>query len=147
MLIAQSMPLADELDMLVPSRKPGSPERTAQVAVVGFLRSALPPGSIVAAVKNEHKARSASSGARARFYQKRKQEGVKAGFPDLVAVLPGGRTVFIEMKAPKRGRLSPAQLECHAALRSLGHIVGVARSIDEAQAILLQAGIPLRARA
>lgn len=146
MLVAQSMPLTDELDMLVPSRKPGAPEQQAQVAVVAYLREALPPGSIVAAVKNEHRARSRSRGSQIRFHQKRKATGVKAGFPDLICLIPGGKTVLIEMKAPKRGRLSPAQIECHAALRSLGHVVGVARSIDEAQLVLQQAGVPLRAR-
>lgn len=146
MLVAQNMSVPDELDMLVPTKKPGAPEQQAQIAVVSYLRSALPAGSIVAAVKNENHARSKSRGAQMRFQQKRKETGVKPGFPDLICLIPGGKTVLIEMKAPKRGRLSPAQVECHAALRSLGHVVGVARSIDEAQLILEQAGISLRAR-
>ena len=75
----------------------------------------------------------------------RKAEGVAAGFPDLGILLPGGRAVFLEMKAAKTGRLSDAQRARHAELRALGFEVGVATCIDTARDALLGMGVSLRA--
>lgn len=131
----------------VAKRKRGSPERTAQVSIVAFLKRALPPGSIVAAVKNEHRASSASKGGRMRFYQKRRQEGVTPGFPDLIALLPNARVVLFEVKSPT-GDLSPSQRDLHPEISALGFLpVIVCRSIDDAEAGLRAVGIPLRTHA
>ncbi len=46
--------------------------------------------------------------------------GVRAGVPDLIIVWPNGRTVWIELKAPK-GVLSPSQKEWRDRLQALGH--------------------------
>lgn len=59
--------------------------------------------------------------------------GLTAGHPDLTFFLPGGRCAFIENKVGN-GRLSPAQVERHAALRRLGHTVEVVRATTEADA-------------
>lgn len=149
MLVRDDMTAAEELDWLGPAskKKRGAPERLAQVAVVAYLKLALPAGSLVFAVKNEHGASGRTAGQRARFGAKRKAEGVAAGFPDLGVLLPGGRTVFIEMKAPKSGRLSDAQRMRHAELRALGFGVGVATSIDTAEAALRALGVPLNGEA
>lgn len=53
--------------------------------------------------------------------------GMTAGEPDLRIYLPGGRCAFIENKVGN-GRLSPAQVDRHAALRKLGHTVEVVRA-------------------
>lgn len=56
--------------------------------------------------------------------------GTTRGTPDLLIVAEG-RAFFLELKAP-RGRVSPAQHECHAQLRAAGAEVAVAFNIDEA---------------
>lgn len=49
-----------------------------------------------------------------------KSLGVRAGAPDLL-IVSAGRPLFVEFKAPGR-RLSPVQIECHAALEGAGGI-------------------------
>ena len=49
----------------------------------------------------------------------------KKGMPDRLLILPRGRVVWVEVKRPKGGRLSPMQKYQHAKLRSLGHEVYV----------------------
>jgi hypothetical protein len=46
--------------------------------------------------------------------------GVKPGVPDIFIALPGGRVIWVEVKAAD-GRLSPAQVEWRDALRMMGH--------------------------
>jgi VRR-NUC domain len=54
------------------------------------------------------------------------------GSPDILGVLsPGGRLVALEVKTA-RGRTSPAQEAWLSEARTLGAVVGVVRSIDEA---------------
>lgn len=53
--------------------------------------------------------------------------GMAAGDPDLRIYMAGGRLGLIENKVG-RGRLSPAQVERHAALARLGHTVTVLRA-------------------
>ena len=48
-----------------------------------------------------------------------KSLGVKPGVPDLVLLFPGGRTAFIEIKAPE-GRLSPAQKAFRNTVEAFG---------------------------
>ncbi len=148
MLIRDDISVAAEVDWLVPAAKRrGSPERGAQTAIVAYLKAALPAGSVVFAVKNEHRASGRTKGQRARFGAMRKAEGVSTGFPDIGVLLPGGRAVFIEVKAPRTGRLSGAQRERHAELRRLGFGVGVATSIETAELALRALGVPLKATA
>lgn len=47
-----------------------------------------------------------------------------AGVPDRIAILPGGHTVFVELKAPG-GELSPLQKQWLQKLEKLGHQVAV----------------------
>ena len=47
-----------------------------------------------------------------------------SGVPDRIILLPGGRLVFVELKAPGR-KPRPLQLHCHALLRALGFRVFV----------------------
>jgi VRR-NUC domain-containing protein len=60
--------------------------------------------------------------------------GVRAGVPDLL-IVSAGRPLFLELKAPGR-KLSPAQIECHAALERAGGIIATADNIDDALAFL-----------
>lgn len=66
--------------------------------------------------------------------RKLKTEGVRAGIPDLFLALPAGKLggLFIEMKKPKGGRLSPDQKIVIPALKDAGYEVVVANGRDEA---------------
>lgn len=121
-----------------------SPERQVQVKLRRWLQTVLPVGTIVAAIKNEHAPRSKTREGRIAFFAKRKAEGVVTGFPDLLALMPAGQAVLIEVKAPKTGTVSQAQSNLHGVLRSLGYPVIVANSVESARGALLEQGIKLR---
>jgi hypothetical protein len=44
----------------------------------------------------------------------------RRGFFDRLVVLPLGRVIFVELKKPEGGRLSPHQIQRHAVYRALG---------------------------
>ena len=69
-----------------------------------------------------------------------KSLGVRAGSPDLL-IIRAGQPLFIELKAPGR-KLSPAQVECHAALRRAGAQIETVDNIDAALAFLRRLGVP-----
>lgn len=125
-------------------RKNANPERDAQVSVKGWLELVLPQECIVFAVPNEHQPKSKTAKGRARFFAMRREQGVKAGFPDLGILFPEGKTLFIEMKAPVDGILSAVQNALHSDIRALKHNVIVATSIETARGGLLRLGIKLR---
>lgn len=107
-------------------KKRASPERAIQTAIVKALHQhckfpwfAVPNGG----KRHVHTA------------IKLKAEGVRAGVPDLVFVLPGGRFAGLELKAEK-GRLSDAQKEWRDRITALCGWWNVAHSIDEAWGIL-----------
>lgn len=56
--------------------------------------------------------------------------GLAAGHPDMTILLPAGRVFFIEYKNSV-GRLSPAQIARHDAMRKLGHVVEVVKVSTE----------------
>jgi hypothetical protein len=68
-----------------------------------------------------------------------KSLGVRAGSPDLL-IIRAGQPLFVELKAPGR-KLSPAQIECHAALRRASATVETADNIDAALAFLARMGV------
>jgi Holliday junction resolvase len=53
-----------------------------------------------------------------------------AGLPDRLVLLPGGRTLLVELKAPG-GKLRPVQAAMHERLFALGHEVVVLSSVEE----------------
>lgn len=59
-----------------------------------------------------------------------KDEGATAGAPDVVLILDGGRTVWVEFKTPK-GRVSPSQIAFGNDLKALGHSSWIVRSFDD----------------
>ena len=59
----------------------------------------------------------------------------ETGFPDRLFLLPGGKPVFIEFKAPGE-KARPKQIKIHNDLKELGYIVKVIdNEIDALQAI------------
>lgn len=126
-------------------KKRGSPERDLQKQIVGYVNRFV-QGVVIAAVTNEEQARSSDPEARARFGAMRRAAGVLSGHPDLVVYVPGGRVLLWELKAPK-GTVSVAQHLVHARLAELGHPVQVIRTLEEALAALVRAGVPVPGRA
>lgn len=58
------------------------------------------------------------------------------GFPDRLLLLPGGASVWVEMKRPRGGRLAPAQKVQHVCLRRLGQRVEVVWTQEQADDLL-----------
>ncbi|OXE36639.1 MAG: hypothetical protein CGW95_06520 [Phenylobacterium zucineum] len=60
---------------------------------------------------------------------------VRANVPDRIVVMPGGRLIFVELKAP--GKVAnPAQLREHQRLRDLGQTVVVIDSLAGVEELL-----------
>lgn len=59
--------------------------------------------------------------------------GVKSGVPDLIFILPGGKTLWVELKL-KNGKLSPTQEKFKVRLQNLSHyyLLIQADSLEEA---------------
>lgn len=93
-------------------QKNGSLECTDQDKVVNELRS---KGYFVHSVPNHKRGKNQVS-----------------GMPDLEIKLDGGKTIHLEMKRKKNGRLSDDQILVHEKLRSMGHVVFVAYGYDDA---------------
>lgn len=55
----------------------------------------------------------------------------RVGWPDRLVVLPGGRTIYAELKRPRGGRVSATQAQVHKQLRGLGHTVWLLKNRDE----------------
>ena len=73
-----------------------------------------------------------------------RQEGMKAGAPDLYIYWPGG-DCWLEFKSAK-GRIDENQREMHERLSRCGKAVAVVRSIDEAVDFVRQCGAPVTGR-
>lgn len=69
--------------------------------------------------------------------------GLRAGAPDLICALPGGRVLHIECKSAK-GHASIEQIGFHGALMAIGHDVVVARSVDDVRLAFKALGIVTR---
>lgn len=129
----------------VRSIAPDAKERTVQVALVEYLRMVLPREWMIFAIKNEYGGvRSKDKGAIARFFAKRKAEGVVTGWPDLGIVSPGGVVYWVETKRPVGGVLSSAQQDVHQHMTTYGIRVGVANSIESLRGLCQEWGLPLR---
>lgn len=70
--------------------------------------------------------------------------GATTGWPDRIFLLPGGRPLFIEMKDPEKGVVSPKQHLIHKMLRDLGYEVQVHDNEQEAVTAIGRAASKLR---
>ena len=102
-------------------------ELPIHVAILDYLRCVL-PRAIVAHIPNGG-ARDSKSGAMM------KRLGALAGMPDLMVLLPQGRSLWIEVKAD-RSHPSKSQTEIRSRLFDLGHHYVIVRSVDDARDVL-----------
>lgn len=114
------------------------PERALHNAVAAFLRVALPPEYVWTTFP-------AGGGGKIRGAQLQAM-GLRQGWPDVQILSPYGLSHFIgiELKAAK-GRLSPAQIECHQDIERAGGDVIVCRSVEEVETALRMRGVALKA--
>lgn len=77
--------------------------------------------------------------------QRVKREGLATGFPDIMALAPGGLVAFLEFKSDK-GRLNDNQEEWQERLAGMGFAVGVFRDADVAVEFLRANGFPFIGR-
>ena len=68
----------------------------------------------------------------------------KVGSSDILGILPGGRLLCVECKAPNRGRLSPEQKQFLADVRELGALAFVVRGWWELDEALREAGYAMK---
>lgn len=111
-----------------------SPEQVLQARIVAALRAVLRPPAMVVAYP-------AGGGGRVRGAILHGM-GLLAGLPDLF-LFHAGRAWGLEVKTA-RGRLSPAQRDCHVALEQAGVPTAVVRSVDDALAQVLRWCLPVR---
>ena len=115
----------------IPSQKHNaSPEHALQVAIVSYLKHALPPGYLWTAD---------AAGVRVSMHvaSKMKAAGVRRGWPDLRILFPSGVTRFIEVKAGQG--LSPEQREFRDFCAATGRdIWALAKSVEDVEAALLR---------
>lgn len=72
--------------------------------------------------------------------RRRRVKGLPPGHPDIAGVLPGGRALFVEVKA-WGGRLTPQQITFQADMITQGALVLTIRSVEELRQGLRAAGI------
>lgn len=62
--------------------------------------------------------------------------GSYRGWPDRIVLLPGGTLVWVELKRPSGGRVSPSQLLAHEQLLRLGQRVVIIWTKEEVDELL-----------
>jgi hypothetical protein len=111
-------------------------EDDLQRSFMQFLPYALGPRGVAYAIPN--------GGRRhAREAARMKGLGVLPGIPD-IGICYEGRALYVELKAP-RGAVSEAQRAMHKRLTYAGGVVMLCRSMEELEAQLREACVPLRA--
>ena len=110
-----------------------------QIAIVAYLRKALPSHYRVFAVPNGRFQASPRTIARL------KAEGLTPGVWDMCIIRSDGWCAWIEVKSGA-GKLSPAQVEFGDWLSAGGASTAVVRSVSEVEEVLREWGVPLKAR-
>jgi len=108
-----------------PRRRRGRPERAIQNAIVQHLRLR---GALVAVTD-------AGAAYRAGAFF---GDAVPAGWPDITGLLPDGRFIGVEVKAPN-GRQSMAQKAMEQNIRHRNGLYILARSVDDVEQVLTKA--------
>lgn len=113
----------------------------SEIAIQTLFRSRMrimAPGVSIIAVPNAAKRTQWAA-------QRAKREGLAKGFVDLIALAPGGKVAFLEMKTAK-GRVSESQSEWQERLIGMGFPCGVFRDADTAVEFLRANGFPFIGR-
>lgn len=116
-----------------PKRKRSSEEERLQRTIMQHFRFLHEPGVMLFHIPNGE-ARSKATGARL------KAMGVMAGAPDLIAVLPGGRCAFMEVKSLS-GRQSKEQRAFQDVCAAGQTPYAIVRTLDEALETLRRWGV------
>lgn len=106
-------------EVFAPRRHRGNPERAVQRAIVVYLRAR---GCLVAVTDAGAAFRAGSFGG----------DTVPPGWPDITGLLPDGRFIGVECKAPD-GRQSPVQKDLEQEIRRRNGIYILARGIDDVE--------------
>lgn len=133
---------APRLTAAAPRKRRAAPEEALQRQCVNILRTGCPPfekgGPVWTAVNPVAAKSKAVAGVS-------KAMGLRAGWPDL-EILYRRQLVYVEFKAPDRGRLSEDQAAIHAALAAHGAHVYIVTSAAGFLAVLRAEAIPCRVR-
>ena len=127
-------PPAPKRDLFGRAKRDHNAEAREQAAIVEYVRW-VAPEVIIFHVANGG-LRSKPEAARLRWM------GVLPGVPDLILVLPAGRSAFWECKW--KGSLSDDQKTFIKRLTELGHSWAVVRTIEDARRELIALGIETR---
>lgn len=124
-------------------KAPVPTERQVQRSILRMAERCFPTVLIHHSPNSAH----LSGDARARCMQigALKGDGMRPGWPDLIAVWDRGVT-FLEVKRPRGGKVSDEQERMHAALGERGYAVAIVTSPEEAWQHLADRGAPVRAR-
>lgn len=116
-------------------------ERVVQRSILAMARACFPDVLLHHSPNGAHLAGTGT----ARFKQAGALlgDGMRKGFPDLVAIWTGG-LAFIEVKRPKTGRLSEDQVAMHAAILERRWPIATVTTPQEAHAFLKQCGAPCK---
>lgn len=116
---------------VIDASKPAGPsEHKIQAALVDYLYYAARPDIYYFAIPNQ-------ANRHIHNAVKMKAEGVRSGVADLCFMLPQGRVGWLEMKKPG-GSMSDTQRQFRDICKSLGHLWGLAKSVDEALELLTE---------
>lgn len=106
-------------EVFAPIRRRGKPERAVQRAILTYLRLT---GALVAVTDAGAAYRAGSFGA----------DTVPPGWPDITGLLPDGRFIGVECKAPG-GRQSELQKDIEQEIRRRRGLYILARGIEDVQ--------------
>jgi hypothetical protein len=115
------------------SEKDGPLEHDIQTRAINLIKTLLKPDIHIYAIPNGGYRRPSEA-------IRLKAEGVKAGIGDLIFLAPNRVVGFLEMKT-KRGSLTDEQEGFMAICIRHGHLWGMARTVDEAVAVVRSWGM------
>jgi hypothetical protein len=125
---------------------PPPTERQVQRAIISMMGTAFPSVLVHHSPNGGHLA----GNDEARFKQAGalRGDGMKPGFPDLIAIWNRG-VAFMEVKRPgyAPSQVKPQQIQIHARLAELGFAPAIVTSPEEAFAFLRERGAPTNIRA